>query len=443
MNPDRTSDIAREDLPKIALVSIHGHVSAHPPIGAVDTGGQVVYVLELACKLATLGRQVDIWTRGFDDLPSTEPVGPGVRILRVPCGPRGFVRKEVMFELLEEWTRGALERIRREDLRYEFVNSHYWDAGIAGTLLARTLGIAHFHTPHSIGEAKRRQMEEAGADLTPYKFEVRLPAERDLYANCDKVVATTAEMAGLVTGHYGAPADRVVVIPPGYDDSAFYPVGTATRNAIRQRLGIEGSVFFALGRLARTKGFDLLVRAFALAAARIPDARLLLAVGKDGADGRQRRQLEELMALARELGVADRIRVLDPIPHRQTPDYYRAADVFVLPSRVEAFGMTAIEAMACGTPTVVTVHGGLHETLTFGRHALFADPCDAEELGIMMVQPLRQDRLRRRLSRMGANRVRGLFTWTGIAQQVLALAEGDDDLSGESADEWDRPEADL
>jgi mannosylfructose-phosphate synthase len=443
MNRDIGQQAGTSSIGRIAMVSIHGHVRAKPPIGATDTGGQVVYILELARKLASLGREVDIWTRKFDDLPDLEIVAPGVRILRVPCGPEGFVPKERMDAHLDEWTTRALERIAREGRSYSLVSSHYWDGGVAGGRLARELGIRHFHTPHSLGESKRRQMEEAGADLAPYRFEARLPAERAIYSECDLVIATTREMAAEVTGHYGAPPAKVVMIPPGYDDGAFYPVGEASRQAIRKRLGLEGTVFFGLGRLARTKGFDLLVRGFAVAARRIPDAMLLLAIGRDGLTPGQRAQLDELLALARELGVGDRVRVLDHIPHRQTPDHYRAADVFVLSSRVEAFGMTAVEAMACGTPTVVTVHGGLHENLTFGRHALFADPCDAEELGVMMMQPARQERLRRRMARMGASRARDLFTWTGIAQQIMRLADGDPGGVEDSGDEWDLPYADL
>lgn len=421
------------------MISLHGHVRARPPVGATDTGGQVVYVLELSRKLAQLGHEVDIWTRGFDGLPSEEAVAPGVRILREPCGPAGFVPKEKMAALIPDWCRNALARIEREGLRYRFLNSHYWDAGLAGLALGETLRVPHFHTPHSLGEAKRRQMEAAGANLEPYRFGERIPAERRIGAGCDRLVATTHEMAAMLEADYGVAPERVQVIPPGYDDAAFYPVGAATRQLLRKRLGFEGTVYFALGRLARTKGFDLLIRGFAVAAQRIPDAQLLLAVGASGQTPGQAAMADELRALAAECGVADRVKLLGHIPHRETPDYYRAADVFVLSSRVEPFGMTAIEAMACGTPTIVTVHGGLHQALTFGRNALFADPLDAEDLGIMMTKPPRHEGLRSRLSRMGAHRVRSLFTWTGIAQQLLRMTgEEESDLEIEE-EAWDQP----
>lgn len=426
---------------RIAMISIHGYVCAHPPLGAVDTGGQVVYVLELSRKLASLGYEVDIWTRRFDHQPEEETLAPGVRILRVPCGPPGFIRKEDLHPHIPEWCDHALRRLRETKTRYIFINSHYWDGGLAGERLGRELGVKHFHTPHSLGFAKQRMMTPGGA-TAHYAFEARIPAEKRLYATADLIVATTAEMAETIVGDYAAPHSRVVMIPPGYDDTRFYPVGDASRRQLRRRLGFEGTVFFSLGRLARTKGFDLLIRAFAVTAKRIPDARLVLGVGIENLDPARASLLAELRAEAERTGLADRITFLGEIPHRDTVDYYRAADVFILGSRVEPFGMTAVEAMACGTPTVVTIHGGLYRALTFGRNALFADPFDAEDLGITMMKAVKHPRLRARLSRMGAYRARSLFTWTGIAQQLLGHAE---QSSAEIADsafaeiEWDEP----
>lgn len=436
----KVSDEAR---PRIAMISTHGYVSATPPLGATDTGGQVVYILELARKLAGLGHDVDIWTRRFDDAPAEEPVAPGVRILRARCGGDAFIRKEILHTHIPEWCADALARIRSEGLAYSFVNSHYWDAGVAGDILARELGVKHLHTPHSIGADKLRQMDGvvSAKNLASYNFETRIPEERRIYEACDHVIATTREMAEHIAGDYGVDPAKIEVIPPGYDDNRFYPVGEPARQALRARLGFEGTVFFSLGRLARTKGFDLLIRAFAVTAKRIPDARLVLGVGGDDLPPGEQQLLRELRAEAVAAGIADRVSFIGSIPFHETVRYYRAADCFVLSSRVEPFGMTAIEAMACGTPTVVTVHGGLYRALTFGRNALFADPFDAEDLGITMTKVIRYPRLRARLSRMGAYRARSLFTWTGIAQQLVTLADTGAALPADasSENEWDEP----
>jgi mannosylfructose-phosphate synthase len=408
----------------VAMISTHGYVAASPPYGAVDTGGQVVYVLELSRKLAQLGLWVDIWTRRFEDQAEIEQVAERVRIIRIPCGPTEFVPKEYLYRHMAEWSEAALGYIREHHLEYSFINSHYWDAGVAGRQLARALDVPHVHTPHSLGIWKLRQMEQDYPESRHsfehlYNFTERIRFEKAIARTSALVVATTPVQETMLLDDYQVPAERMAMIPPGYDDNRFYPIGEASRQAIRARLGFEGEVILALGRLARNKGYDLLIRAFAILAARSTDAVLHLAVGGVEISEREQQVLDELVELAGSLGVTDRIRFAGFIPDHELADYYRAADMFVLSSRYEPFGMTAVEAMACGTPTVVTMHGGLWQALTYGRHVLFADPFDDADLGITMLKPLRFERLRSRLSRMGPIRARELFTWTGIAQQLI------------------------
>lgn len=432
-------------LPRIAMVSTHGYVAAVPPLGAADTGGQVVYVLELAKKLALLGYEVDIWTRRFEAQPAMEPVNERVRVIRVPCGGPEFIPKEYLCDALAEWCVQALRFIKRHALRYEFINSHYWDAGLAGQTLAEALNVPHLHTPHSLGLWKQQQMErdypaDAAKFEQHYNFTRRIHEERRLYHNCALVIATTPPQLDFLVREYEVPAEKVRMIPPGYDDNRFFPVGDASREAIRQRLGFRGKVVLALGRLARNKGYDLLIQAFPIVAKRDPEAVLHLAVGGEQMNPGEERILAELKELAAATGCAERIHFGGFIAEKELPDYYRAADMFVLCSRYEPFGMTAIEAMASGTATIVTVHGGLYRALTFGRHALFADPFDTEDLGITMAKVFRHPRLRARLSRMGAHIARSLFTWTGIAQQLVAAVEKTAIATVALDDkEWDEP----
>jgi mannosylfructose-phosphate synthase len=432
-------------LPRIAMISTHGYVAANPPLGAADTGGQVVYVLELAKKIAQLGYQVDIWTRRFADQPEADFINDRVRVIRVPCGGPDFISKEYLCDALSEWCVQALRVIKLHGLSYEFINSHYWDAGMAGQTLAEALHVPHLHTPHSLGLWKQRQMlQDYPGDSAKferqYNFERRINEERRLYQNCALVIATTPPQLDLITKDYGIDAERVRMIPPGYDDNRFYPVGEASREAIRKRLGFEGKVVLALGRLARNKGYDLLIASFKLLAQREPAAVLHLAVGGEQMNAAEATLLLDLQARAHATGYGDRIQFGSFIADADLPDYYRAADLFVLSSRYEPFGMTAIEAMASGTPTIVTTHGGLYRALSFGRHALYADPFDREDLGMMMVKVFRHPRLAARLSRMGAHKARSLFTWTGIAQQLIANLEKIPVASVALDDkEWDEP----
>lgn len=427
------------------MVSIHGYVAATPPLGAADTGGQVVYVIELSKKFALLGYQVDIWTRRFGDQPEIERVAERVRILRMPCGGNEFLPKEYLCDYLAEWEVHALRFIQEHGLSYRFINSHYWDAGMAAQHLCNVLAVPHVHTPHSLGLWKQRQMEtdarQSAAEFeSRYNFARRNSEERKLYADCDIVVATTPPQLDLLARSYDVPVAKVRMVPPGYDDHRFFPVSEASRSAIRQRLGFKGKVVLALGRLARNKGYDLLIDGFTLVAAREPKAVLHLAVGGEKLNANERQILSELKDRAANTVCADRIHFGSFVADEDLADYYRAADLFVLCSRYEPFGMTAIEAMASGTPTVVTVHGGLYRALSFGRHALFADPFDREDLGITMAKVFRHPRLRGRLARMGAHKARSLFTWTGIAHQVVAAVEHRA-LAGVTLDDndWDEP----
>ncbi len=342
---------------RIAMISTHGYVAANPPLGAADTGGQVVYVLELSKKFAALGYEVDIWTRRFADQPATEPVAPGVTLRRAPCGGPEFIRKEDLHAFIPEWCEHALRIIRAEGLGYAFIDSHYWDAGIAGQHLADVLDVPHLHTPHSLGSWKEKQMAEGASapDLAGYNFDVRIREETALYAAADMVIATTPEQTDLLTAGYDVPEERIKMVPPGYDDARFFAVSESTRQSIRRRLGFRGPTILALGRLARNKGYDLLLRGFAVTVKRVPEARLHLAIGGEDLNERERLILGESQAIVEELHLGDTVTFGHFIPDAELADHYRAADLFVLCSRYEPFGMTAIEAMASGCPTVVTV----------------------------------------------------------------------------------------
>ena len=433
-----------EGRPRVALVSTHGYVAARPPLGERDTGGQVVYVLETDKKLAQMGYSVDVWTRRFENQPDCEPLGEHARILRAPCGGREFIPKEYLYQYLQEWSDNALRFIADQGLNYLFVNSHYWDGGLAGQSLAQAQAIPHLHTPHSLGLWKQQQMHQDYPDSQAefekqYNFTERIRLEQQIYGRAHKVLATTPLQTDMLRSGYGLDPGQLALVPPGYDDNRYFPVGEASRQAIRRRLGFTGRVVLAIGRLARNKGYDLLIDAFELVAERFPDAQLRLAVGGENLGGAEAQILVELTEQVRRLNLTDRVKFSGFVPEHEMADHYRAADLFVLSSRYEPFGMTAIEAMACGTPTVVTTHGGLFRVLTYGRHALFADPFDCQDLGVTMAKVLRHQLLSRRLSRMGAYRARSLFTWTGITQMLVRLVEQHQPSHLDLGDDWDEP----
>lgn len=413
---------------RIMMISTHGYVAADPPLGAPDTGGQVVYVLEVARKLGQFGYKVDIWTRRFEDQSEIEKVDDNVQIIRMPCGGNDFIPKEYLYRKLPEWVSNAKKYIKEYGLNYAFINSHYWDAGVAGDMLSDQLDIVHIHTPHSLGSWKKEQMlndypDSAGQFEEEYNFSERIKHETHIYRAVELIVATTPIQVDKIEDDYGIPKERIRMIPPGYDDNRFFPVGEPTRQAVRTQYGFEGKTVFAVSRLAHNKGLDLFVDAFKLVADRIENAQLVLAIGHEDRSESEEEMYQQLLSITKKHGIEDRVKFIGFIPDEELPDYYRSADLFVLSSRYEPFGMTAIEAMASGTPTIVTVHGGLARVLEYGIHSIFADPLDREELGISMVKVLRYKSLHRRMSERGAQLVRAKFTWTGIAQQILNAVE--------------------
>ena len=406
----------------ILMISLHGYVAGSPELGKPDTGGQVVFVLELAKRFARLGYKVDVMTRQFEDQPSRDVINDNLRILRVPFGGPDFIRKEDMHDWYGDFVTNALAMIRRRKLKYDVVNSHYWDAGVSGQKISEELEIPHIHTPHSLGWWKRHDMAGAPEEETAgYRFDERIRREFVLYRNCDHVIATSEQQVDLIEEHYALPRDNISMIPPGIDEGRFTPATPEMVAAARKNLGMGPEDVYVVGRAAENKGYDLIIKALPALRTLQPKARLVLAAGANS--DADRALVDQWQKMAAEAGVADAVDWRSYVPDEELADYYRAPGVFALPSRYEPFGMTAVEAMACGTPTVTTIHGGLHELVEFGRHALVADPKRPEEFAAMLNMPMQYPWLRDKLTVEGARFARRTFGWTGIARRTLALFE--------------------
>ena len=416
-------DLLETGINNILMISLHGYVAAEPELGKPDTGGQVVFVLELAKRFSRLGRRVDLITRRFEDQPEFDEVNDNLRVWRIPFGGKAFIRKEDMHDHIGDFVTNMLSAIRNSSSRYDIVYSHYWDAGTAGQKIAEELEIPHIHTPHSLGWWKRHSM---GTDMSTeemeaaYRFEERIRKEFLIYQMCDHVIATTEPQAELLKEHYDLLENRTTVVPPGMDEDRFSPVRQADIQALRQKYDLQEHDVLTLGRMAHNKGYDLLVRALPTLFELVPTARLVAAIGGEGS-AQDEAGIAEIKKLADELGVADKIVWVQYVADEDLADYYRMAAVFSMSSRYEPFGMVAIEAMACGTPAVITVHGGLFELVNFGKQALYADPTRPVEFGTMLAFPMLYPDLAHQLSVEGARFARRNFGWTGIAKRSLAI----------------------
>lgn len=406
----------------LMMISLHGYVAASPELGKPDTGGQVVFVLELAKRFARLGYRVDVVTRRFEDQPAEDRINDNLRVWRIPFGGKQFIRKEDMHDHYRDFVTNLLASVRRNKRRYDVVNSHYWDAGVAGQQIAEELQIPHIHTPHSLGWWKAKDMESLHeSDFADYRFEERIRREFILYRTCDMVIATSEQQAQLIEEEYALPHDHIVMIPPGIDEHRFTATTPEELARIRERLKMSINDVYVVGRAATNKGYDLIIDALPHLQKMQPQARLVLAAGANSEDDKA--LVNGWMQQAAELGVAGSIDWRGYIADDALVDHYRAAGVFALPSRYEPFGMTAVEAMSCGTPTVLTTHGGLHAQIEFGLHGLVADPTRPEEFAAMINMPMQHPWLREKLSVEGARFARRAFGWTGIARRTIDVFE--------------------
>jgi D-inositol-3-phosphate glycosyltransferase len=398
----------------VALFSLHTCPLA--ALGGKETGGMNVYVRELARELGRVGFEVDVFTRSQDaGIPEVVPLGVGARVVHVPAGPARPLPRPALVEHLDAFVEGVERFRRREGRDYALLHSHYWLSGVAALELAsrwRRPVIQMFHTLAALKNAAAR----SAAEQEP---EVRVAAERRVVAAADRIVAANPVERAHLTWYYGADVERVRVIPCGVDLDLFQP---ADSRAARARLDLRAEhVLLFVGRLAPIKGLETLLRA--LAAAKVDglgasDVRLVV-VGGDK-DERWDGERVALRGLAAALGVARWVDFRGPQPQAALPDYYAAADLCVMPSLYESFGMVALEAMACGVPVIGSRVGGLAVTVEDDVTGLLVPEGDAAALATAIVGLLPDRERRRRLGAEAAERAKR-FGWPCIGRAVIEL----------------------
>ena len=410
---------------RILMISTHGYFEGKPSFGRADTGGQIVFVIELSKALAKLGYKVDILSRKFEDFNSIEQLTEDVRIVRIPCGGNDFIPKEYLVESLPELIEGFIEYCKNSNLKYEFIDSHYWDAGFVGVKLAGIFGIPHIFTPHSLGMWKEMRMRQASADegvkVDEVNFErqpnfnFRNTTEKEIMESANRIIATTPEQKKIMGEKYGIPDGDIAVIPPGFFPDKFYRMGENDLKKSIEKYQIPARFVFAVGRITPYKGYDLLIKAFKYVVQETPEVKLVFAIGShEPAEMEKRNKLSQL---AESLGLADSVIFHGYVEKLEV--FYNAAEVLALPSTYEPFGMVAIEGMACGTPAVVTARGGLKGFLVDGQDSLIVDPLDTQALAAAILRLLQDKHLYEEISRKGYEKAYSTFTWERIAESTL------------------------
>ena len=412
---------------RILMVSTHGYFEGNPSFGRADTGGQIVFVIELSKALAKLGYKVDILSRQFGDFEPIEPLNDDVRIVRIPCGGGDFIPKEYLADYLPELIDGFVKYCQGNRLSYDFIDSHYWDAGFVGIKLASTFNIPHIFTPHSLGMWKETRMRQAaaeeGKEIDEVEFEKRLnfkhrnATEKEIMESARRVIATTPEQKKLMQEQYRIAEGKIATIPPGFFPQKYHPIEKAELSKIIEKYQLPARFVFAVGRITPYKGYDLLIKSFQQVAREMPEVKLVLAIGSHEPTEIEKRN--EFARLAESLGLANHTMFFGYVEELEA--LYNAAEVFTLPSTYEPFGMVAIEAMACGTPAVVTDRGGLKAFLVDGEDALIVDPLDTKALAEAILKLLKDKRLHQELSRRGCEKALATFTWERIAESTLKV----------------------
>ncbi len=396
---------------RVATISVHTSPLDQP--GAGDAGGLNVYVVEVSRRLAARGIAVDVFTRATSsDLPPVVEMAPGVTVRHVNAGPFEGLGKEELPAQLCAFTAGVLrEEAQHEPGHYDVVHSHYWLSGQVGWLARDRWRVPLVHTAHTLAKVKNAAL----ADGDQPEPRLRVIGEEQVVAEADRLVANTADEARQLVDHYGADPRRTLVVPPGVDLDRFTP---GDRLAARRALGVPADAVLLtfVGRIQPLKAPDLLLTAAARMLADDPGLRDRLRVHVVGAPSGSGldapRRLEELAA---HLGIADLVRFLPP----QAPDrlalHYRAADVAVVPSHNESFGLVALEAQACGTPVVASAVGGLTTAVRDGVSGVLVGGRDPDAYAAAVRAVL----ARRPLLAAGARRHAAAFSWDRTADALV------------------------
>uniref|UniRef100_A0A831TAW2 Glycosyltransferase family 1 protein n=2 Tax=Thermorudis TaxID=1649508 RepID=A0A831TAW2_9BACT len=403
---------------RIAFISEHASPAAS--LGGEDAGGQNVYVDDLSRHLSRLGYAVDIFTRRTSpDQPVILDWAPGVRIVHLDAGPPCPVAKDQLWCWMPELRDAFLRFLAERHAWYDLIHAHFWMSGWVALELKRRLGIPVVQTFHALGQTKRRHQGEA--DTSP---PARLAVEHAIVQQADRLIAQCpAERQELIHG-YGASSKRITMLPAGVDTELFHPVDQAQA---RLRVGLDPSepVVVYVGRILPRKDVRNVLRAVALLVRRLGQPARLLVVGGETPepDPQATPELGALQRLAAELGIIDRVIFTGRRPRSELAWYYGAGDVAVTTPWYEPFGLTPLEAMACGRPVIGSAVGGISFTVQPGVTGFLVPPRDPEALAWRLGQLLVEPNLRARMGDAARLRVEREFTWERAARQTALVYE--------------------
>lgn len=401
------------------MLSLHTSPLAQPGVG--DGGGMNVYVRELATAWARTGSACDVFTRAWSpELAPTIEVEPGFRVHHVPAGPVGPLPKEDLPGVVDEFTKGVLIRMTEDEASSDYgapfqaVHANYWLSGLAGHVIKHELDLPLVCTFHTLDRIKAEAApEEVRADVAHRRAE----AEASVIRCADTVLASCSVEADQIAELYPAEPARIRVVAPGVDHAFFAP---GYRPQARRALGLptDGALLLFVGRIQPLKRADLAVRTLAMLRESGVPAYLAVVGGPSGPHGQE--ASDELDRLTAQLGLVEWVRRIPPQPHELLSSYYRAADVTLVPSRSESFGLVALESAACGTPVVASDVGGLRTLVDQDHTGQLVESPTAEAFARSVLRVIEDRETAERYAVASVQRARR-YTWRSAASQLIAI----------------------
>ena len=389
---------------RVALLSLHTSPLAQP--GSGDSGGMNVYIRELVSHLAHTGAAVHVYVRSWHpNLAPEVELEPGVRVVHIPAGPFDL-EKEELYDIVDEFVDKVEADIRAQG-GVDVLHANYWLSGVAGHRIKHRLDVPLVTTFHTLARVK--------AETGDHEPDRRAQAEAEVIACSDAVTASCVAERNWLVRLYDTPPERISYVVPGVEHALFSP---GVQSAARDAVGLEHDVPTVLfvGRIQPLKGVSVATQALGLM--KNKDARLVIVGGPSGREG------DEELALVKQAidkyGLQDRVQFEKPVPHHKLSSWYRAADICIVPSRSESFGLVALEASACGTPVVASSVGGLRTLVDHGKTGFLVSGRDPAVFATYMDQIFAKPLLAAELAMTSFERALE-YRWSNTAQELSEL----------------------
>ena len=407
---------------RIAMISVHTCPLA--PLGGKETGGMNVYIRDLSRELTRRGHYVDVFTRRQNPKVAqvSHALGARARVIHIPAGPEEPMDKNLVLRHVPSLVEQTLSFAQTEGLSYDLIHSHYWLSGAAAIELRKAWQIPFVQMFHTLGHMKNSVAQSE----SEREGELRIAVETEVMERADHLIAATPMERAQMVWLYGADPHKISIVPCGVDINLFTPRPKAEARSALQLPATRPIILF-VGRIEPLKGIDTLIRAVGLLSQDTtpPDERplaLIIGGGPQDVLPTNSQEMERLLILRESLGLTDQIIFLGSKPQTSLPLYYSAADVLVVPSHYESFGMVALEAMACGTPVIASKVGGLALVVQEGRTGYLVPDRNPEQLADRISAIFAQPELTREISQRAVEWARQ-FRWPVIAQRVLEVYE--------------------